>query len=312
MTTRTPTAYLLPALGLILVTAVWGSTFFLTKNLLEDLQALDFLALRFTIAALAGSVILGRRIIRADRRTWARGASAGLLYFAAQFLQTEGLKTTDASISGFITGMYVVLTPVVGFLLFSNRPAARTWIAVIIATGGLTILSLNGLSYGIGETLTLGGALLYALHILVLGRWAERDDPLALAAIQLIVIAVLADIAAAPGGYGLPTSAADWASLLYMALVAALAALVIQTWAQSRIPAASAAVIMTTEPAFASLFAIALGGERLTGRLVIGGTLMLSAMLVTELRPSADERKSDARRSSPEDQASSTLIAQKG
>ncbi|WP_022868242.1 DMT family transporter [Schaalia vaccimaxillae] len=285
MMTRSHTASLLPALGLTTVTAVWGSTFFLTKNLLEDLQPLDFLAVRFTIAALAGCILFGQRISKVKRRTWARGLTAGLIYFAAQFLQTIGLTTTDASISGFITGMYVVLTPVVGFLLFSNRQPARTWIAVIIATSGLMVLSLNGLSYGTGETLTLGGALLYAFHIVVLGQWAERDDPLALATIQLISIAVLASIAAVPGGYSIPTTPANWMSLLYMALIAALAALVIQTWAQSRIPAASAAIIMTTEPAFASFFAIAFGGERLTARLIIGGILMIAAMLITELRP---------------------------
>ncbi len=104
--------------------------------------------------------------------------------------------------------------------------------------------------------------------------------------IQVFGIALLCTLGALPGGIGLPQSGGSWLALIYMALVAGLAALVTQTWAQSKISATSAAIIMTTEPVFASLFAILFGGENLTLRLLIGGSLILSAMLLTELTPS--------------------------
>lgn len=277
------TTPLLAGIGLIAVTAVWGSTFFLIKDLLEEVSAMDFLSVRFTLAALAAALVLRGRLRDASRATWRRGSTLGAIYCGGQVFQTVGLRSTDASVSGFITGMYVVLTPVLLYVFFKERVARRTWGAVLIATVGLMILSLNGFAIGGGEALTFVGSALYALHIVVLSRWARRDDPLTLGTMQLISVAVIATAGALPNGISLPQSPSTWVSMLYMTFFAALGAMLVQSWSQARLSAPTAAIIMITEPVFASAFAIAFGGEHLTGRLLIGGFLMLAAMFLTEL-----------------------------
>ncbi len=277
----------LPALALVAITAVWGSTFFMIKDLVVSVPPLDFLGVRFAIAAAVVALFAGRRLVSCSRRTWTRGLAAGAVYASAQILQTYGLQTADASVSGFITGMYVVLTPVLLFLVFRAETGRRVWLAVVLSTVGLSILSLDGFSVGIGEFLTLLGALLYAVHIVLLGRWAGEEKGVDLASIQMIAIGAICGVACLPGGVALPSGPGGWAAVLYMALVSGLLALIVQTWAQARIPAASAAVIMTTEPVFAALFAILFGGESLTWRLALGGGLVLGAMLLAELAPSS-------------------------
>lgn len=283
--TRTRTATTVPTLVLLVVTAVWGSTFFMIKGILGDISALDFLGIRFLVAGLVVAVALRRRLMRANRATWLRGAILGILYSSGQVAQTVGLAHTHASVSGFITGMCVVITPVLAVVLFRERVQPQVWVAVGVSTVGLMVLSLQGWAFGAGEALTLLGAVLYALHIVVLGRWAGRDNPLTLSGIQLVVIGALCSVAALPGGVSLPRGPAQWGVVLYTALFAGLAALVAQTWAQSRMPATSAAVIFTLEPVFAAFFAIALGGESATARLLVGGGLVLAAMFVVVLAP---------------------------
>ena len=217
---------------------------------------------------------------------WRRGAILGALYSAGQLAQTTGLQYTDASISGFVTGMYVVFTPLLVAVLFRRRIGVRVWLAVALATGGLGFLSIQGgegaFGFGLGEALTLLGAFFYAVHIVFLGRWAPQSSPLNLALIQIVAVGAILGVSALPGGVTLPSTGGAWASFLYMALVAGLGVMVLQTWAQSRLDATTAAVIMTTEPVFAAGFAIAFGGESLTGRLLVGGALVLSAMFLVE------------------------------
>jgi len=188
-------------------------------------------------------------------------------------------------VSGFITGMYVVLTPVLGALLLHQKAPRTTWTAVAMSTAGLALLALNGLGASGGELLVLASALLYALHIVALGAWAGARDALGLATVQMIAIAALCSVAAAPGGLPPPPTPGAWAAVVYMAVVAGAGALVAQTWAQAHLTATRAAIIMTMEPVFAALFAVALGGEQLTLRMLCGGLLVIAAMYVVELTP---------------------------
>lgn len=282
---------MLPMAALIGVTAVWGSTFFMIKGLLGEMSALDFLSVRFIIASVTCVTVMFPKLRKVKRQTWVRGLMLGFIYGVAQILQTVGLEHTDASVSGFITGMYVVLTPVVLLVLFKVQISLRVWGAVFLATIGIAMLTLNGFAVGVGESVTFLGAAFYAAHIAFLGKWAKDTDPLMLGIIQVFGIAIFCTAGALPGGVDFPQSGSSWLVLLYMALVAGLGALLTQTWAQSKISATSAAVIMTTEPVFASLFAILFGGESLTLRLVIGGSLILSAMLLTELTPSKNKSR---------------------
>ncbi|WP_319804410.1 DMT family transporter [Nocardioides malaquae] len=274
------------SLALVAMTASWGSTFFLIKDLLDRVPTLDFLAVRFAIASLALLAVAPRALGRLSRESRRHAVVLGLLYGLAQILQTAGLAHTPASVSGFVTGMYVVLTPIFAAVLLRTRITALTWLAVALATTGLWVLTVQGgLTMGYGESLTLVGAALYALHIVGLGAWSRPEEAMGMSIVQLIVIAVVCGLATAPDGVVLPSTTADWGSMLYMALVAGAAAIFVQTWAQAHLPPTRSAIIMSMEPVFAALFAVWFGGESLTSRLLTGGLLVLAAMLVVELAP---------------------------
>ena len=265
------------------VTAIWGSTFFLIHDVVQDLSPADFLAIRFTIAAVAMVAVFWRPMLALNQRELTVGVGLGILYGVAQILQTVGLAHTEASRSGFITGTYVVLTPILAGLLLRERIPRSTWAAVLMATAGLATLSLNGFDVGFGETVTLLAAVVYALHIIGLGRYSSPATAAGLSAVQMVVIAVVSLVAAAPGGIDLPQGDHAWASVLYMALIAGAVALWAQTWAQSHLSATRAAIVMTLEPVFAAGFAVWLGGEALTIRILLGGAMVLAAMYTVEL-----------------------------
>jgi drug/metabolite transporter (DMT)-like permease len=268
---------------LVVVTAVWGSTFFLIRDLVTHVPSADFLAVRFAIAAAVMALVFRRQLLALSRREVLIGVGLGALYGAAQLLQTVGLEHTDASVSGFVTGTYVVLTPLFAAALFRDRIPGSTWLAVLLATAGLAVLSLRGLSMGYGEALTLAAAALYALHIIGLGHYSTTGSATGLATVQAFVIAAICSVGAAPDGLTLPAGGGQWASLLYMALVAGAVALWAQTWAQSHLTATRAAIVMTLEPVFAAFFAVLFGGESPTVRMLAGGALVLAAMYVVEL-----------------------------
>ncbi|WP_148614668.1 DMT family transporter [Nocardioides rubriscoriae] len=280
-----PSRATLATLALLAMTMVWGSTFILIKDLLERVPTLDFLAVRFLVAGAVMLVVAPRAIGRLSPEARRRGLVLGGLYGLAQILQTAGLAHTAASVSGFVTGLYVVATPLLAAVLLRTRLTAWTWGAVVLATTGLAVLTLDGLSIGYGEAITLVAAILYALHIVALGAWADADEALGLSILQLLVIATICLVATAPDGVVLPASAGDWLSVVYMAVVAGAAALIAQTWAQAHLAPTRAAIVMSMEPVFAATFAVGLGGESLTWRLLGGGALVVAAMLVVEAGP---------------------------
>jgi len=285
----TPTAdrrtSLLATLALLAMTACWGSTFFLIKDLLDRVPVLDFLAVRFAVASVALWALAPRALSRLTRASLRHAVVLGLVYGVAQILQTAGLAHTPASVSGFITGMYVVCTPLFAALLLRTRITAITWAAVALAMVGLGVLSLSGLSVGYGEAITFTSALLYALHIVGLGAWSDARQAMGMTIVQLVVITVVCLVATAPDGIVLPSTGADWASVLYMAVFAGALALAGQTWAQAHLAPTRTAIIMSMEPVFAALFAVVLGGESPTSRMLVGGVMVLTAMLLVELAP---------------------------
>lgn len=276
----------LPTVGLLAVTAVWGSTFFLIKDVLSRMSVVDFLAVRFAIAALAMAVLFARPIRRLGRQQVAHGLLLGALYGVAQLLQTWGLSLISPSVSGFATGMYVVFTPIIATVLLGQRMAGVVWFSVVLATLGLALLSLHGLSVGLGVWLTLASAAAYALHIVGLGQWSRQGEAFGMSAVQVIAIAAVCLLATVPHhGPLLPPDSSAWLAVLYMALVAGAGAMLVQTWAQARLPATRAAIVMTTEPVFAAAFAVAFGTDMLSWRMVVGGALVLLAMYMVELFP---------------------------
>jgi drug/metabolite transporter (DMT)-like permease len=276
---------LLATMTLLAMTACWGSTFFLIHDLLDRVPAVDFLAIRFTIASVAMLVVAPRAVARLTPELRRHAVVLGGLYGVAQILQTIGLAHTPASVSGFITGMYVVCTPLLAAAILHTRITGLTWGAVLLAVGGLAVLTLQGFSIGYGEALTLVAAILYALHIVGLGAWSRPADAIGMSIVQCLVIAVICSVAAVPDGLTLPHRTGDWLSVVYMALFAGAAALLGQTWAQAHLPPTRSAIIMSMEPVFAAFFAVLLGGEAVTARMLVGGAMVLTAMLVVELVP---------------------------
>jgi drug/metabolite transporter (DMT)-like permease len=226
-----------------------------------------------------------RAVGRLSSTARTRGVVLGLLYGVAQILQTAGLAHTPASVSGFVTGMYVICTPLFAAPLLRQPIGASTWGAALLALAGLGVLTLSGLSVGYGEALTFVAAMLYALHIVGLGAWSRPGDAMGMTVVQLAVITVVCLVVTVPDGLVLPGTAADWASLLYMAVFAAGLALAAQTWAQAHLAPTRSAIIMSMEPVFAALFAVLFGGEDPTVRMLVGGSMVLAAMLVVEVAP---------------------------
>ncbi len=274
--------------ALLSVTAVWGSTFFVLKDVVTRIPVADLLAVRFGIASLGLLAVAGRQL-RMSRRTLTSGVGLGALYGVAQILQTLGLAHTSASVSGFITGLYVVATPLLGAVILQTRISRSVWAAVGLATLGLGVLSLNGFSVGYGELLTFISALVYAGHIIALGRLSEPGSSLSLSLVQMVTITVICTaVALSPAsttGLQLPASSQDWLALGYLGLLAGALTMGLQTWAQARIEPSRAAVTMAVEPVWAAAFAVALGGEMITVRMIVGGLAIVSAMYLVEVAP---------------------------
>ena len=276
----------LALLALLSMTAAWGSTFFMIKDILTRIGVADLLAVRFMIASLALLLALavGRRL-RLSAQILRRGVLLGVLYGFAQLLQTAGLAHTSASVSGFITGLYVVATPLLSAVVLRTAIPVTTWLAAGLATIGLGVLSLNGFVTGYGEILTLASAIVYAGHIVALGRLSEPGEALGLSLVQMLTITALCTLAALPGGVQLPADGRDWLIVTYLAVVAGALTMLLQTWAQARIDASRAAVIMSMEPVWAAGFAVAFGNESVTVRMVLGGGAIVGAMYLVELAP---------------------------
>ncbi len=272
-------------LALVGVTAVWGSTFVVVKDAIARIPVMDFLAWRFAVAALAMWLVRPSSVARIGPDGRRVGMLLGLALGAGYVTQTLGLRTAPATVSGFITGLFVVFTPLVAALVLRRRVPASAWAGVALATAGLALLSLRGLSVGAGEALTLLCALAYAVHIVGLERWSSSYDPAGLAVVQLATVAVACLAWSLPAGMALPPDAAVWGAVALTALAATALAFFVQTWAQAHLSATRAAVVMTMEPVFAGIFGVTVGGDRLGARTVVGALLVLAAMFLVELGP---------------------------
>ena len=273
------------ALALLAVAAAWGLSFPLTKELLAQVGPADVLAQRYVIAAVISGVLLLKWTRRLSARAWRDGVILGVLYAVGGLLQVEGLAHTSASISGFTTGMYVVLTPVCAFLLLKTRIRPVWWAGALLAAAGLAVMSLDGLGLGYGEAVTLVSALVYALHIVGLSQWSTARDALGLSVVQLAVTAVICLLFAAPDGITLVSGTASWIGIAYLGLVSGALAMIAQSWGQAHLPSTRSAVILVSEPVWAAALSIGFFAEPLTARILIGGAMMVAAMLLVELAP---------------------------
>jgi drug/metabolite transporter (DMT)-like permease len=276
-----PTIALIALVG---ITAVWGGTFLLVQEAVKRMPVMDFLAVRFGVATVVMFAIRPTCLRGITRAGFIQAAVLGVVLGLGYITQTYGLQHTSASISGFITGMFVVLTPVMSWVLLRRGANRNTIFAVVLATVGLGLLSLHGWSAGIGELLTLACALFFSLHIVGLGEWSAQYDPYSFALIQIGVVAIITLVFSAPGGIKLPPDAGVWGAVAVTAILATAAGFLVQTWAQSLVPPTRAAVVMTMEPVFAGFFGVFIGGNQLTLRVLIGAVCVLAAMFISEIK----------------------------
>jgi drug/metabolite transporter (DMT)-like permease len=272
-------------IALVGVTAVWGWTFLVVQNAISRTPVMDFLAVRFTIASVVMLVLRPRWLLGISRRGLWRGSLLGVVLGLGYIAQTFGLLSASAAVSGFITGMFVVLTPITAWIILRHKTSRSTLLAVVLACVGLGLLSLHGWSLGIGETLTLACAFFFALHIVGLGEWSSQYNPYGFTLIQISIVALISLVAAAPGGIEMPPDSAAWIAVGITSVLATALAFLVQTWAQSLVSPTRAAVIMTMEPVFAGIFAVVIGGNQLTARIIAGAACVLAAMLVIQLTP---------------------------
>ena len=270
----------MPLLALIAVTAVWGVTFVQVKNAVAIYPLFAFLAVRYAIATGALALAGGTRVRTLGRSGWTAGALVGSLLGLGIGLQTAGLERTTVSSTGFITGLYVVFTPVFGLALFRTSVAVEVWLGVAFALAGLAMLSGVPVGTTGGNLLVLASAAAQALQIVALERYARRYDAIALTLVQMAVcLATFLVIALALGQLEVPRGWTVWGALLVTGLFASALAYLIQVWAQRRLSAARIAIVFSLETVFAGIFGYWLSGDRL-GWLGWGGCVLILAGIV--------------------------------
>lgn len=263
-------------LALVGVTAVWGLTFTVVRDAVARYDVLGFLTIRFALASLVLAPIGLRRLTRAGGRA---AVVVGLALAGGYLLQTIGLKSTTPTLSGLITGLFVVFAPLCNRLLFGVRLSARAWVATGTSLFGLGLLTGSGTTPpNWGDALTLGCALCFGLHIALLDRTANHHDTVGLAAGQLLTATIVFGVAwVATTDPHLPPVQV-WPAVLVCGVVASALAFLVQTAAQRELPAIEVALILALEPAFAVLFGWLLAGDRLTPVQWCGAVLMLAAL----------------------------------
>ena len=275
---------------LLVASAIWGVAFVAQQDAAKSLDAVSILAIRFLMgAAILAPVIIVRRVRKVNMPSpgallWSGGLFAGLAMLLAAYLQQRGIESTTASSAGFITGLYVLFVPLIGLML-GQRVGWSAWLGVTLATVGLYLLSVSAeLHMSRGDLLVLGCAVIWAIHVLIIGRYAPRCDPIELAAVQFLVTGVVAAIFMM--SRGLPEwshVSSAWMSLTYLGALAVGVAFTLQVVGQRTAPPTHAAILLSMESPFAAIAGALLIAERLSGREYLGCALMLAGILVSQL-----------------------------
>ena len=281
----TPNRRLLPSIALLLTAAAWGSTVVVAKGAYELMTPAHLLISRLT---LTGLCLLPAFLphLRMKRETCLRGIVLGLIFNSGLALQMLGLDYTPPSLSAFITASYVVFTAILTPVLLKQPTPGRTWFAVLLALAGIGVLAFghgggDG-GFGFGAAITLLSALLFALHILLLGRWVEPETVQSLTLMQALTGAVGALCFLPFAGYHLPSTWELWWPVLYLGKYSAgPSRFSCRAGLRATCRPPHAAVIMCSEPMWAAVFAIGVGMEELTWQVLVGGGLVVSALLLT-------------------------------
>jgi drug/metabolite transporter (DMT)-like permease len=290
-------------LALVVAAICFGSTFLVVQDAVALVEPIPFLAVRFLVGALVLAPLARRR-----PRTPGEvrdGALAGLALTVGYVLQTVGLQYTGSATSAFITYLLVVFVPVLSVVVLRRQPHPATLVGIVIAVVGLVLLTDpggGGAGFGRGELLTLGCAVAFAAHVVILGITAHRHDPIRLATVQ---VAVVGGACALPGfwlgGYGFPAPAL--AAAIATAVVATALAFVLQVTGQRTVPPSRAALLLLLEPVFAAVVA-AVRGDSLAAAQLGGAALILVAVTISETIPALLDRRVNAREAGPDNDRS--------
>ncbi len=289
-----------PLLALVGVTAIWGVTFVQVQNAIALYPLFAFLALRFTISTLVLAPFAFGSLRRLPRSGYAVGAGVGALLATAYALQTAGLDLTTVASTGFITGLYVVFTPLLALALFGTAVPRALWLGIALSVGGL--LLLNGVPGGstLGNVLVLANAVFQALQITAMERYAPRYDPRALTFLQMATsAAAFLVIALARGELEMPQGRTVWGALLVTGIFAGALGYLIATWVQARTTAARAALVFTLEAPFAALAGVLLADEVLGWAGWLGCAVMMAGILVAEPAAASALRRLSRRAPAP-------------
>ena len=274
----------LAVLALLGVGFVWGAAFVLMKDAIVLQPYMDFLATRFTIAAIA--MILLRPVVslKFEAGDLKYGGLIGVVLAFGYITQTIGLDLTTAATSGFLTGLYVVFTPLIAWLFVRHKVSGKVALGVLFSIVGMGIFSgaATSTEFQIGQIWLVVCAVLYAVHILLLGHYGKTRNSYRFAMLQIAFVALVTWGFALIDGYQPPPNFEVWFAVLFTALLSTVLAFWIQTWAQTLLDPARVALLITSEVIFTALLAIGLGQEPLTLAIVVGGGMMLTAMLIVE------------------------------
>lgn len=284
-------------IAMISIAAVWGSSFVVMKDSLERQNVFSFLSSRFILAALLMFLYKPGMFRGLTNKFISRGIIAGILLGSGYIFQTYGLTKTTVSNTGFITGLYLVFTPLISLIILKRHVLKIQWLAVIVATIGLFFISYNGVTIGLGEILVLISAFIYGAHFVALGEWSDGKNTYALTFIQVVTVAALTSIFAFKDGFQIAPDSTVWLAILYTAFFATFLGFLIQTKAQSVMSATVASVLLATETPFAVFFGLYFHSDPLTLRIITGGLLVMLAMALVIW---SDNRKSSMRRLSNE------------
>jgi drug/metabolite transporter (DMT)-like permease len=278
---------------LALVALVWGTTFVVVKQALSEISTAYFLTLRF---GLASACMLGMFLPAFRRSGWPEigrglcgGAVAGVFLWLGYILQTLGLKYTGAGKSGFLTGLYIVLVPLISACVYRKWPQTQELLGIAVATAGMVFLTAPSMGQKLqvnrGDLLTIGCACAFAIHLLVLGYYSQRERFEAVAFGQIVCAAGLSTVS-----LGMESPKATWSrnvifAIVLTAIFATAIAFALQTWGQKYTSATRTALIFALEPVFALATAVLVGGESVTALEVLGGGLILAGILAVELKP---------------------------
>jgi drug/metabolite transporter (DMT)-like permease len=274
-------------LALVAIAAVWGLTFSLVQDAVSHIPVMTFLAYRFLPAAIIVGVISRRELRRLSKAGWRAGIVMGIFLTGGYVFQTLGLQRTSASHAGFITGLWVVFTPVIGALFFHFRSDWHIWTAAAMSAIGLFLLSGSGGEGRVaGDLLVLVCAISFTFHVFVTDRAVVAQNVGSLVAVQLALCGLFSIlVAAGEGDLRVPQDGVVWLALAVTAVIASALGFFVQAYAQRQASPSRTALILASEPAFAGLFAYLLKGQSLSPLGWLGAGLIMAAILSVELAP---------------------------